>query len=120
MAENNPDVILNAADLDLLNEVSTAVHSIYNLDEMLRNVLAKIKDVFGIDGASIALHDPQRKELYFIQTVEELADGDSQKMAEMRFPDDYGVAGWVLKEQQSVLIPDVLKDSRFTKNLDLQ
>ena len=38
----------------------------------------------------------------------------------MRFPDDYGVAGWVLKEQQSVLIPDVSKDSRFTRKLDLQ
>jgi Nif-specific regulatory protein len=120
MARSNPDVSLNAEDLDLLNEVSTAVHSIHDLDEMLRNVLAKIKDVFGIDGASIALHDPQRKELYFIQTIEELTADDPQKMAEMRFPDHYGVAGWVLKEQQSVLIPDVSKDSRFTKKLDLQ
>ncbi|MBT8331460.1 MAG: sigma 54-interacting transcriptional regulator [Deltaproteobacteria bacterium] len=120
MAEGKSDIVLNTSDLDLLNEVSTAVHSIHDLDEMLQNVLAKIKDVFGIDGASIALHDRQRKELYFIQTIEELTDGDSQKMAEMRFPDDYGVAGWVLKEQQSVLIPDVTKDSRFTKKLDLQ
>jgi Nif-specific regulatory protein len=120
MAESNPDVFLSAADLDLLNEVSTAVHSIYNLDEMLRNVLAKIKVVFGIDGASIALHDRQRKELYFIQTVEGLTDGDPQKMTEMRFPDDYGVAGWVVRERQSVLIPDVSKDNRFSKKLDLQ
>ena len=120
MAESNPDVFLNAEDLDLLNEVSTAVHSIHDLDEMLRNVLSKIKDVFGIDGASIALHDRRRKELYFIQTIEEITDGDRRKMADMRFPDDYGVAGWVLKKQQSVLIPDVSKDNRFTKKLDLQ
>ena len=91
-----------------------------HLDEMLRNVLAKVKDVFKIDGASIALHDRQRKELYFIRTVEELTDGVHEKMGEMRFPDDYGVAGWVLREEQSVLIPDVSKDSRFTKKLDLQ
>ncbi len=120
MAEINPGVSLEAADLDLLYEVSTAIHSIHDLDEMLRNVLAKVKAVFKIDGASIALHDHVRKELYFIRTVEELTDGDPQKMAEMRFPDDYGVAGWVLREQQSVLIPDVSKDSRFTKKLDLQ
>jgi Nif-specific regulatory protein len=120
MAENNPDILLNAADLDLLNEVSTAVHSIHDLDEMLRNVLDKIKDVFGIDGASIALHDRRRKELYFIQTIEKITKGDPHKMADMRFPDDYGVAGWVLKEQQSVLIPDVTQDSRFTQKLDLQ
>lgn len=120
MAEINPEVSLNKADLDLLYEVSTAIHSIHDLDEMLRNVLAKVKDVFRIDGASIALHDRKRKELYFIQTVEELREGVPQKLAEMRFPDDYGVAGWVLREQQSVLIPDVSKDKRFTKKLDLQ
>ena len=120
MAESNPDVFLNAADLNLLYEVSTAIQSIHDLDEMLRNVLAKVKDVFDIDGASIAMHDRQRKELYFIRTIEELTGGDPQNMAEMRFPDDYGVAGWVLKEQQSVLIPDVSKDSRFTKKLNLQ
>ena len=120
MAEINPEVHFDKVDLDLLYEVSTAIHSIHDLDEMLRNVLAKVKDVFQIDGASIALHDRKRKELYFIRTVEELTDSDTQKMAEMRFPDDYGVAGWVLKKQQSVLIPDVSKDSRFTKKLDLQ
>ncbi|MGD8990721.1 MAG: sigma 54-interacting transcriptional regulator [Desulfobacterales bacterium] len=120
MAKINPDVSLNAADFDLLNEVATAVHSIHDLDEMLRKVLAKIKAVFGIDGASIALHDRQRNELYFIQTIEDFTDRSPLKKAEMRFPDDYGVAGWVLKEQQSVLIPDVNKDSRFSKKLDLQ
>ena len=120
MVEINPEVPLLKEDLDLLYGVSTAIHSIHDLDEMLRSVLAKVKDVFKIDGASIALHDRKRKELYFIRTVEELTNSDPQKIAEMRFPDDYGVAGWVLREQQSVLIPDVSKDERFTKKLDLQ
>lgn len=120
MAPNNRGVPVHKADLDLLYEISTAIHSIHDLDEMLRNVLAKVKDVFQIDGASIALHDRERKELYFIRTVEELSGEDSQEMAAMRFPDDYGVAGWVLRKQQSVLIPDVSKDIRFTKELDFQ
>ncbi|MGD8654772.1 MAG: hypothetical protein PVG28_01590, partial [Desulfobacterales bacterium] len=90
MVEINPAIALHKADLDLLYQVSTAVHSIRNLNEMLRNVLAKIKDVFKIDGASIALHDRERKELYFIRTVEELTDGHPHDMADMRFPDDYG------------------------------
>jgi Nif-specific regulatory protein len=120
MAETHHKVPLHKADLDLLYEVSNAIHSIHDLDEMLRNVLAKVKDVFQIDGASIALHDRKRKELYFIRTVEELTEDHPHKMAEMRFPDDYGVAGWVLRNQQSVLIPDVSKDRRFTKKLDLQ
>jgi Nif-specific regulatory protein len=120
MAEINPEVSLNKADLDLLYEVSTSIHSIHDLDEMLRNVLSKVRDVFQIEGASIALHDPKLKELYFIRTVEEQSGSAPQKMDEMRFPDDYGVAGWVLREQQPVLIPDVSKDERFTGQLDIQ
>jgi len=46
MAEINPEVSLNKADLDLLYEVSTSIHSIHDLDEMLRNVLSKVRDVF--------------------------------------------------------------------------
>jgi Nif-specific regulatory protein len=120
MTEINLEVSLNKADLDLLYEVSTSIHSIHDLDEMLRNVLSKVKDVFQIEGASIALHDRKRKELYFIRTVEEQSGSAPQQMDEMRFPDDYGVAGWVLREQQPVLIPDVSKDERFTKQLDIQ
>ena len=120
MAEVNHEVSLNNGDFDLLYEVSTSIHSIHDLDEMLRNVLSKIKEVFQIEGASIALHDPKNKELYFIRTVEELTEGAPAKMGEMRFPDDFGVAGWVLREQEPVLIPDVSKDERFTKQLDIQ
>ena len=61
MAEINPEVSLNKADLDLLYEVSTSIHSIHDLDEMLRNVLSKMRDVFQIEGASIAMHDPKRR-----------------------------------------------------------
>ncbi len=77
MTDINSEIFLNKADLDLLHEVSTSVHSIHDLDEMLREVLSKIRDVFQIEGASIALHDRQRKELYFIRTVEEQSGRDS-------------------------------------------
>jgi Nif-specific regulatory protein len=120
MAEIHSEVSLNKDDLDLLYEVSTSIHSIHDLDEMLRNVLLKIREVFQIEGASIALHDRKRKELYFIRTVEEQRGNAAQKKEEMRFSDDYGVAGWVLKEGMSVLIPDVSRDERFTRQLDIQ
>ena len=117
MAEINSEVFLDKADLD---EVSISIHSIHDLDEMLRNILSKVKEVFQIEGASIALHDRKRKELYFIRTVEEQSDDVPQKMRQMRFADDYGVAGWVLREQKAVLIPDVSRDERFSPQLDIQ
>lgn len=113
-------VALTKRDLDLLYEVSTSVHSIDNLNVMLRRILSKIKAVFGIEGASIALHDAKKGEFYFIRTAEEQRDGTGKGMDRMRFPDDYGVAGWVLRRQQSVMIDDVATDERFASNLDIQ
>ena len=120
MAETNNEVYLKKEDLDLLYEVSTSIHSIHDLDEMLRDILLKIKEVFQIEGASIAMHDAQRKEFYFIRTVEEQRNGTRQGMDDMRFPDSYGIAGWVLREKKSVLIPDVSEDERFTSQLSIQ
>jgi len=111
---------LTKHDLDLLYELSTSVHSIDNLNVMLRRILSKIREVFGIEGASIALHDAKKKEFYFIRTAEEQRDGTGQGMDRMRFPDDYGVAGQVLREKRSVMIDDVSKDDRFSSQLDIQ
>ncbi len=120
MAEFSPEVSLTKQDLDLLYNVATSIHAIHDLDKMLRDVLLKIKDLFRIDGASIALHDRRQKEFYFIRTVEE-QQGDIHDHADsMRFSDSYGVAGWVLKTNKSVLIKDVSRDKRFTNELDMQ
>ena len=120
MAAENNEIFLIKEDLDLLYEVSTSIHSIHDLDEMLSEVLLKIKEVFQIEGASIALHDPRQKEFYFIRTVEEQQKGTPEKMEGMRFADSYGVAGWVLRKKEAVLIPDVSTDERFTNQLHIQ
>ncbi len=117
------EVSLRKEDLDLLYEVATSIHAIYDLDEMLREVLLKIKEVFYIEGASIALHDPGRREFYFIRTVEEQRDDSKEQdnsPDQMNFPDSYGVAGWVLKTGESVLIEDASQDERFIEELDIQ
>ncbi|UCE55363.1 MAG: sigma 54-interacting transcriptional regulator, partial [Desulfobacterales bacterium] len=116
----NHEVSLTNEDLNLLYDVSTSIHSIGDLDKMLRNILRKIKEVFHIEGASIALHDAKRKEFYFIRTVEEQRSGQHKGMNRMRFPDHFGVAGWVLRENRAIIISDVSKDNRFSNELDFQ
>jgi Nif-specific regulatory protein len=75
MAAQNEEICLSNADLNLLYEVSNSIHSISDPDRMLQNILLKIKAVFGVEGASIALHDAGNKEFYFIRTVEEQRSG---------------------------------------------
>ena len=120
MEETKQEASFTKEDLALFYEVSTSIHAIRDLDDMLRCILRKIKAVFHIEGASLALHDTDRKEFYFIRTVEEERNGHHVGMKKMRFPDHLGVAGWVLRENRPVIVPDASKDERFFKGLDLQ
>ncbi|MFZ0728083.1 MAG: sigma 54-interacting transcriptional regulator [Desulfobacterales bacterium] len=115
-----PTVALTTVDLELLYEVSRSIHSIDNLNVMLRRILKKVAEVFGIGGASIALHDAKKREFYFIRTAEEQEGETGVGMKKMRFADDYGVAGCVLCTQQPVMIDDVSADDRFSPDLDIQ
>ena len=120
MEKINQEILFTKEELTLLYDASVSIHAMRDLDEMLKSILRKIKTVFRIEGASIALHDADRKEFYFIHTVEEEKNGDSVRMQRMRFPDHQGVAGWVLRENQPVVIHDASKDDRFFKGIDLQ
>ena len=107
MESTQAEVQLTEEDLTLFYDVSNSIHVIQDLDEMLQNILLGIEKVFRVEGASLALHDPERSEFFFIRTVEEEKDGDHDRKMKMRFPDHLGVAGWVLRERRPALIPDV-------------
>ena len=70
MSASDVETSFTRQDLQLIYDVSTSIHAIKDFDEMLHVVLYKIREVFRIDGASLALHEPEQKEFFFIQTVE--------------------------------------------------
>ena len=111
---------LTKQEMGLIYEVTTSLHAIRDLDEMLRNVLHKIKIVFQIEGASIALHDAEEREFYFIKTIEPDKNGDFIRMSRMRFPDHVGIAGQVLRENQPIVVADVSRNEHFYQGIDLQ
>jgi transcriptional regulator with GAF, ATPase, and Fis domain len=111
---------LTKRDMAVIYEVTTSLHAIRNLEDMLRNVLDKIKTVFQIEGASIALHDAEAGEFYFIKTVERDKNGDFIRMSRMRFPDHVGIAGQVLRENRPIVVSDVTRNEHFFKGIDLQ
>lgn len=118
--EREKEITIAKRDVGLLYEVSTSIHSIGDMDKMLQSILAKIKEVFAIQGASIALHDERSKEFYFIRTIEEQQNGGIKTMVDMRFPDNFGVAGWVARNDISIVIQDFKKDDRFSDQFDFQ
>jgi Nif-specific regulatory protein len=108
---NPPD-----SGLSLLCEMVESFHAIQDLDQMLEAIFQKIKSAFHIEGVSIALHNPAKQEFYFFRTVENGATTISQGNHLPTFPDDKGIAGWVMRNE-AVLVNDVSTDPRVYNDL---
>lgn len=85
---------------------------------MLVAIFHKISSVIDIQGASIALHDPAEKEFYFIRTIEEGKSRGESDNQFLRFPDNIGVAGWVMNKNRAAIINNVSEDQRYYNGLD--
>lgn len=105
-------------EFSLFCEVITSFHTIRNMDDMLVAIFHKISSVIDIQGASIALHDPANKEFYFIRTIEKGKSRGESDNHFLRFPDNIGVAGWVMTNNRAAIINDVSEDHRFYNGLD--
>ncbi len=109
---------LSENEFSLFCEVVASFHTILDMDEMLVTILHKIQTIFGIEGASIALHDPAEREFYFIRMIEGGYGEDGPDRSKFRFPDDRGIAGWVREHDQAVFINDVSRDERYFDGFD--
>jgi diguanylate cyclase (GGDEF)-like protein len=56
----------------------------------------------------------ETQELYFKLVTGESAD----KLRGLGFPSDEGIAGWIVKNGEPALVPDVSKDPRFSSRID--
>ena len=106
------ELYLTENDLLLFSDVITSFNSAMDLGEMLANIFIKIKPIFDIEGASIALHDEANKEFYFYRTIEDSVESVSQEIPTFRFPDHEGIAGWVRKSNTTIVIDDAQRDDR--------
>jgi Nif-specific regulatory protein len=109
---------LSEKEFSLFSEVITSFHTIRDMDDMLNAVFQKIRSVINIQGASIALHDPENKEFYFICTVEEGKNRGESNTRFLRFPDNIGVAAWVMNNNRTATLNDVSQDPRFYGGLN--
>lgn len=100
--------------MSALAEAAITVTGSLELKDVLQRILDQTSQALGIQTVSLALIDPQTKELVF-----QAATGPgSQKIIGIRLKIGEGIAGWVAKEGQGVIIPDVQRDDRFTPYVD--
>lgn len=105
--------------LGLLYEVSRKLTTFTDLDELLRFATRRARELFDAEGCALLLHDPERDEFFFpISSQGESSRGAAARLAEIRFPADRGIAGWVLSHNEAALVEDTGKDPRFYEAVD--
>jgi GAF domain-containing protein len=78
---------------------------------LLRATVEVARAIFRAKAASVFLLDEETDELVFEAVAGEGAD----TLVGQRFPADTGVAGWVLVTRQPLVVEDLTKDTRFSR-----
>ncbi len=94
--------------LNSLLEVSQLLTSSLEVGELLRLILATVSRLMGADTSSLLLIDAETDDLVY--WVPEAPAGS--RLKEIRLKAGEGVAGWVVKERQPILVNDAKHDPR--------
>lgn len=97
--------------LTALNKVSSIVNSTLDLETLLKNTIALISDVMGVEICSLMLLEGEPRTLRIV--VAHGLDEGIIKSTVIK-PGD-GIAGYVAKTGRPLLIPDISRDPLFSK-----
>src|SRR5436305_13397607 len=109
-----PDRKRQMQELAIFNDVAKALTSSLNLDSILQTIMDKMAEFFRPDTWSLLMVDEERDELYFAIAVGDAAE----KLKSARVKMGEGIAGWVARHGESLVVPDVRNDPRFAKRFD--
>ena len=105
--------------LHLLYEFSRRLTTLADPAEFQAYTTRRTREIFNAEGGSLLLLDSDKDEFYFpIASQSAASHVTPAQLAEIRFPADRGIAGWVLRNDQVIWVPDVSNDERFYSDID--
>ncbi len=112
LVEANNKLVQRVNELDTINEISKAITSVLDMDELLNLCLNEIIGKLKVKHSSIMLIDEKRGKLVVRasqghRSMQVL--GKTQKLEE-------GVAGCVVQDKKPILVKDIRFDSRFSRH----
>src|SRR6202142_586302 len=106
--------IRQSRELTIFHDVAKALTSSLNLDSILQTIMEKMAEYFRPDTWSLLMVDEEKDELYFAIAVGAAAE----VLSKARLKVGEGIAGWVARHGQVLIVPDVQSDRRFSSRLD--
>src|SRR6266403_3862939 len=101
-------------ELGIFHDVAKALTYSLDLDSILQTIMEKMAAYFRPETWSLLMVDEQKDDLYFAIAVGAAAE----VLANARVKVGEGIAGWVAKHGQTLIVPDVASDPRFSRRLD--
>ena len=96
------------SELELLNRAGQAFSSTLALRDVLRMILEEVRHVLSVAIASIWLVEPETDEL----VCQQAAGAMAEDLRGWRLAPGQGIAGWVVRHNESLVVPDVRTDER--------
>lgn len=104
----------SSEQLAALLEISHLLTSALDLDHVLDLILQSATRLMRAEGSSLLLVDPTTNELVF-----KVPFGPGiEQCKTVRLKPEQGIAGWVVKQRQALLVNDVPNDPRFYSKID--
>ncbi|MDE3104974.1 MAG: sensor domain-containing diguanylate cyclase [Acidobacteriota bacterium] len=96
--------------LRVFHEVARALTSSLELEEILQAIMEKMAQFFGPERWSMLMVDEHEGDLYYAIAVGE----NAESLKGLRVPMGEGVAGWVAKTGNPLVVPDVSLDQHWS------
>ena len=114
--EDSTRLIRETKELASLWDITQSLYQHLNIDDLILHVIKKIKEVMQVEAVSVLLHDEEKNEFAFCWSSDTPERQD--KLDEIRFSADQGIAGSVFKSGRAEIILDVARDTRHYKRVD--
>src|ERR1700751_3716465 len=101
-------------EVGIFHDVAKPLTSSLDLDSILQTIMEKMAEFFRPDTWSLLMVDEEKDELYFAIAVGTAAEA----LKNVRLKVGEGIAGWVTKHGERLIVPDVYTDARFSKRID--
>jgi signal transduction histidine kinase len=114
----NRDLERRARGLAALNRAGQIMASTLNLNILLERVMEQIKNLLDAEGASVLLRPSDAEKADSELVFAAVTGTAAEKLINRRVPITAGIAGWAMRERQSVLVADAQNDPRLDHSID--
>jgi transcriptional regulator with GAF, ATPase, and Fis domain len=116
LQKNDLDLSREHEELRFLWDISQSLYQYLNVDDLILHIIRQITEVMHAEAASVILYDEGNNELVFCWSSDPPERLD--KLEEIRFPADHGIAGSVFNSGKAEIILDVTRDGRHYSSVD--